>query len=116
VGGMVHGFAAAAGISIIPAKSALALATVKYAGVASHCCLGVKILLEARAVESPLETANVTLRNPVWQGIATEALNPKTALFFLSFIPQFVNHDAGHVFTQFVVLGMISVGLNTTAD
>ena len=116
VGGMVHVFAAAAGISIILAKSALAFATVKYAGAAYLCFLGVKMILETRAVESPLETANVTSRNPFWQGIATEALNPKTALFFLSFIPQFVNHDAGDVFTQFVVLGMISVGLNTTAD
>lgn len=116
VGGMVHVFAAAAGISIILAKSALAFATVKYAGAAYLCFLGVKMILEARAVENPLETANVTSRNPFWQGIATEALNPKTALFFLSFIPQFVNHDAGDVFTQFVVLGMISVGLNTTAD
>ena len=116
IGGMAHVFAAAAGISIILAKSALAFATVKYAGAAYLCFLGVKMILEARAVENPLETANVTSRNPFWQGIATEALNPKTALFFLSFIPQFVNHDAGDVFTQFVVLGMISVGLNTTAD
>ena len=116
VGGMVHVFAAAAGISIILAKSALAFATVKYAGAAYLCFLGVKMILETRAVESPLETANVSSRNPIWQGIATEALNPKTALFFLSFIPQFVNHDAGHVFAQFVVLGVVSVGLNTTAD
>lgn len=116
VGGMVHVFAAAAGISIILAKSALAFATVRYAGAAYLCFLGVKMILETRAMESPLETANASSRNPFWQGIATEALNPKTALFFLSFIPQFVDHRAGHVFAQFVVLGMISVGLNTTAD
>ena len=45
-----------------------------------------------------------------------EVLNPKTALFFLSFIPQFVNRELGHVFLQFVILGSISVGLNTSAD
>jgi len=55
-------------------------------------------------------------RNPLWQGVATEVLNPKTALFFLSFIPQFVNRANGHVFLQFVALGTISVVMNTTAD
>jgi threonine/homoserine/homoserine lactone efflux protein len=52
---------------------------------------------------------------PFWQGVATEALNPKTALFFLAFIPQFVTHDAPLV-PQFLLLGAISVALNTGAD
>jgi threonine/homoserine/homoserine lactone efflux protein len=62
-----------------------------------------------------IEPASVR-RNPFWQGIATEMLNPKTALFFLSFIPQFVDREAGHVFAQFAFLGMVSVSLNTSAD
>jgi threonine/homoserine/homoserine lactone efflux protein len=116
VGGMVHVFAAAAGISIILAKSALAFAAVKYTGAAYLCFLGIKMILDAKSTQDAPECLTLRSRNPFWQGIATEALNPKTALFFLSFIPQFVDHQAPHVFTQFVLLGMISVSLNTTAD
>jgi threonine/homoserine/homoserine lactone efflux protein len=61
-------------------------------------------------------TTDVAVRNPLWQGVATEVLNPKTALFFLSFIPQFVNRGTGRVFFQFVMLGTVSVVLNTSAD
>ena len=50
------------------------------------------------------------------QGVATEILNPKTALFFLSFLPQFVKPALGHVVLQFLLLGALSVSLNTTAD
>jgi threonine/homoserine/homoserine lactone efflux protein len=53
--------------------------------------------------------------SPFGQGVATEVLNPKTALFFLAFIPQFVTHDAPLV-PQFLLLGAISVALNTSAD
>jgi threonine/homoserine/homoserine lactone efflux protein len=116
VGGMVHVFAAAAGVSIILAKSALAFAAVKYAGAGYLCFLGIRMILDARSAAGAPERVTLRSRNPFWQGIATEALNPKTALFFLSFIPQFVDHHSGHVFAQFVVLGIISVTLNTTAD
>ena len=117
VGGMVHVLAAAAGVSLILARSAVAFAAVKYAGAAYLCFLGVRMILDARRDPDsvPVEAATAA-RNPFWQGIATEVLNPKTALFFLSFIPQFVNRDLGHVFWQFVILGSISVGLNTSAD
>src|SRR6267154_1268537 len=87
-GGLFHVFAAALGESALLAASAVAFHTVKYAGAAYL----------------------------VWQGILTEALNPKTALFFLSFIPQFIVAGRGHVFLQFIVLGTISVLLNTIAD
>jgi threonine/homoserine/homoserine lactone efflux protein len=115
-GGMVHVFAAAAGVSVILAKSALAFATVKYAGAAYLCFLGIRMILDARRDPDAVTLDISPARNPFWQGIATEALNPKTALFFLSFIPQFVNRGAGHVFAQFVILGTISVLLNTSGD
>lgn len=125
LGGMVHVFAAALGVSVILARSAMAFATVKYAGAAYLCFLGVRMILDARRQEAfPADdfpaaersAATGATRNPLWQGVATEALNPKTALFFLSFIPQFVNRGSGHVFFQFVVLGTVSVILNTSAD
>ena len=122
LGGMVHVFAAALGVSIILAKSALAFAIVKYVGAAYLCFLGVRMILDARKdkvnedISRDPARATKSARNPLWQGVATEVLNPKTALFFLSFIPQFVNRSSGHVFLQFVALGTISVVMNTTAD
>jgi threonine/homoserine/homoserine lactone efflux protein len=116
---MVHVFAAALGVSIILAKSAMAFATVKYVGAAYLCFLGVRMILDARKENTSAEEMPENIkpaRNPLWQGVATEVLNPKTALFFLSFIPQFVNRGAGHIFLQFEMLGAISVVMNTTAD
>jgi threonine/homoserine/homoserine lactone efflux protein len=121
LGGMAHVFAAAAGISVILAKSAAAFAVVKYAGAAYLCYLGLRMILDAQKQEVPLSKefppqSTFPRRSAFWQGVTTEVLNPKTALFFLSFIPQFVNRDSGHVFAQFLVLGSISVALNTSAD
>jgi threonine/homoserine/homoserine lactone efflux protein len=116
LGGMVH-VSAALGISIVLAKSALAFAAVKYVGAAYLCFLGVRMILDAREDTSEAASLDVQpARNPLWQGVATEVLNPKTALFFLSFIPQFVVRSYSHVFLQFVILGTISVVMNTTAD
>jgi threonine/homoserine/homoserine lactone efflux protein len=118
-GGMVHVIGAAAGVSIVLAKSAIAFAAVKYCGAAYLCFLGVRMILDARREDLSPETVSEAIkpmRSPLWQGVATEVLNPKTALFFLSFIPQFVDRSAGHVFLQFIALGTISVTLNTTAD
>jgi len=115
-GGLVHVFAAAAGISIILAKSATAFATVKYLGAGYLCFLGIRMMLDARKDEGISLAALPRVRSPLLQGIMTEMLNPKTALFFLSFIPQFVNRGHGHVFLQFALLGTLSVTLNTSAD
>ena len=113
-GGMFHVLAAALGISAILAASALAFHTVKYAGAAYLVWLGIR-MIQSRNAEMPAETTSL-VRGSVVQGITTEVLNPKTALFFLSFIPQFIAPRLGHVFLQFFVMGTISVALNTAAD
>lgn len=114
IGGLVHVFAAALGISAILAASAIAFHTVKYAGAAYLVWLGIRMIRTRNAEFTSLATP--PSQNAFRQGILTEALNPKTALFFLSFIPQFIAPERGHAFLQFVLLGAISVILNTTAD
>ena len=108
--------AAATGLSLVLATSALAFAVVKYAGAAYLVYLGVRMILSAREDADVVLSGAAVRRSPFWQGIATEALNPKTALFFLAFIPQFVNRASGGVFWQFLLLGAISVSLNTSCD
>jgi threonine/homoserine/homoserine lactone efflux protein len=114
VGGLFHVFAAALGVSAILAASAVAFHTVKYAGAAYLVWLGIR-MIRSRNVEITASSSTPP-QNAFRQGILTEVLNPKTALFFLSFIPQFITPDRGHVFFQFVILGILSVSLNIFAD
>jgi len=118
LGGLVHVIGAATGLSIVLATSAIAFSAVKYAGAAYLAYLGVRMILSAQQDDGSVlpNSADTVRRNPFWQGVATEALNPKTAIFFLAFIPQFVNRAQGGVFWQFLLLGTISVTLNTSAD
>lgn len=113
IGGLFHVFAAALGVSAILAASAVAFHTVKYAGAAYLVWLGIRMI---RTRNAQMTFAAAPSQGAFRQGIFTEALNPKTALFFLSFIPQFIAPGRGHVFFQFIILGAISVILNTTAD
>jgi threonine/homoserine/homoserine lactone efflux protein len=114
VGGLFHVTAAALGVSAVLAASAMAFRTVKYAGAAYLVWLGIRMILSRNEVLP--EKTEAPRRGAFRQGIFTEALNPKTALFFLSFIPQFIAPGRGHVFWQFVVLGICSVTMNTAAD
>jgi len=114
VGGLFHVLAAALGVSAILAASALAFHTVKYAGAAYLVWLGIR-MIRTRNAEMAV-SASQPSQGAFRQGILTEVLNPKTALFFLSFIPQFVAPERSHVFLQFVVLGVLCVLLNTAAD
>jgi threonine/homoserine/homoserine lactone efflux protein len=114
VGGMVHVVAGAFGLSAILARSASAFLIVKYLGAAYLLYLGIRSLCSAQT-ELPADNHGKASGSPFLQGILTEMLNPKTALFFLAFIPQFIHHTAP-LLTQFLALGGISVALNTLAD
>src|ERR1700747_3451792 len=94
-GGLFHVFAAALGVSAILAASAVAFHTVKYAGAAYLVWLGIRMIRtrNAELVVGSAQPAHHAFR----QGVLTEVLNPKTALFFLSFIPQFIAPGRGHV-------------------
>lgn len=116
LGGLVHVVAAATGLSLVLAASAIAFSAVKYAGAAYLIYLGVRMILTARRDSATHMPTDASTRSPFWQGITTEALNPKTGLFFLAFIPQFVTRGSGGVFGQFALLGTISVTLNTACD
>ncbi|MGD1928880.1 MAG: LysE family translocator [Leptolyngbyaceae cyanobacterium] len=115
VGGLFHVVAAALGVSVVLATSAIAFSLVKYLGAAYLIFLGIKTILSRDAFISESGTVIVGYQKAFLQGITVEVLNPKTALFFLAFIPQFVD-PAGVVFLQFLLLGCISVLLNTLAD
>jgi threonine/homoserine/homoserine lactone efflux protein len=113
-GGMVHVLAGAFGLSAVLARSASAFLIVKYLGAAYLIYLGIRTLCAAQA-ELPAKHQSKAAGNPFLQGVVTEMLNPKTALFFLAFIPQFIHHTAP-LLMQFLTLGSISVALNTLAD
>ena len=116
VGGLFHVVAAALGVSALLAASATAFALVKYAGAAYLVYLGIRaITANDQPVELDDSAARRETRKAFLQGITTEMLNPKTALFFLAFIPQFVNPQ-GAVVLEFILLGSISVFLNTSVD
>jgi len=114
-GGLVHVVAAGLGLSAVLAASAAAFAVVKYAGALYLLWLGLS-MIRSRTVEMADAAPPLLSRRAFRQGVITEMLNPKTALFFLSFIPQFVNPGRGHIVLQFLLLGCISVSLNTSAD
>ncbi len=115
IGGMFHVLAAALGLSLMVAQSAAAFSLVKYLGAAYLVYLGIRLLLrQDRALVAP-PVASQGARRALFEGIVVEALNVKTALFFLAFLPQFVAPDAPLV-PQLALLGGICVALNTLVD
>ena len=116
IGGLVHVLAAAAGLSLIIAQSATAFSVIKYLGAAYLVYLGIKILRSKPPDLSESEAlAALGARRALRDGMVVEALNVKTAMFFLAFLPQFVN-GAELILPQVMLLGSICVLLNTLAD
>jgi threonine/homoserine/homoserine lactone efflux protein len=117
-GGLVHVVAAAFGVSALIASSAAAFTVVKYAGAAYLIFLGARKLL-SRATDEEMELEPRGARSSAHlfgHGVIVNVLNPKTALFFLAFLPQFVDPDAGAVAPQMLVLGTMLVGLGVLSD
>jgi threonine/homoserine/homoserine lactone efflux protein len=115
-GGLVHVAAATAGLSALLASSASAFTVVKLAGAAYLIGLGLWRLLGRGEGESNAEPAPVAPRKLFLQGAVVNVLNPKTALFFLAFLPQFVDRARGPVALQVGVLGAIFVALAVVSD
>lgn len=115
LGSLLHVGAAAVGLSAVIAASATAFTTVKWFGVAYMVFLGIRTLARApRALEPSVEA--VSAAKALRQGAIVQALNPKVALFFLSFLPQFVDPSRGQPALQAAVLGVIFVVLAATTD
>ncbi|WP_315721877.1 MULTISPECIES: LysE family translocator [unclassified Bradyrhizobium] len=116
-GCLVHVFGSAIGLSALLTASATAFAVVKWAGAAYLVYLGLTQLLARRpnAAESGIEPVApvITLSQVFWQGALTNILNPKVAMFFLAFLPQFVAADAPNKALAFVLLGTIFI-VNST--
>jgi threonine/homoserine/homoserine lactone efflux protein len=116
VGGLVHVAAAAAGLSALLVRSSVAFNVVKYAGAAYLIFLGLRRILGKEEAETPGATSEKSLRRLFAQGVVINVLNPKTALFFFSFLPQFVDVDAGSVALQIATLGLVFILLATLSD
>lgn len=116
LGGLVHVVAAVVGLSALLAASAQAFAIVKYIGAAYLIFIGIRTVLSARTAHVDVQaTRPAGAKRAFLEGILTEVLNVKTALFFLAFIPQFIHHDH-HAAPQIAGLGLICVLLNTAVD
>jgi threonine/homoserine/homoserine lactone efflux protein len=115
IGGLLHVVAAAVGLSLLVAQSAVAFNVVKVLGAAYLVYLGIRMLLRKEQTLAVGAVASQGARRALLEGIVVEALNVKTALFFLAFLPQFTTSSAPLV-QQIVLLGCICVALNTLVD
>jgi threonine/homoserine/homoserine lactone efflux protein len=103
---LVHTIAAALGLTLIFQTSALAFLVVKYLGAAYLIYLGIKSWRERNVFALQTSSPTVSSQQLFWQGVLSNVLNPKIAIFFLAFLPQFVDKSGGQVTLQLVTLGL----------
>jgi threonine/homoserine/homoserine lactone efflux protein len=115
-GGLVHVAAAVIGLSALVASSAVGFSVVKYAGAAYLIVLGIRKLRERDQPTEVAATVPISLARTYFQGMVVNVLNPKTALFFLAFLPQFVDPERGQVGLQTLVLGLLFIAIATFSD
>lgn len=113
---LIQAVAAALGLSAILLSSALAFDVVKYLGAAYLIYLGIRKLMASDGQLEKEQFKRESLWRVYWQGFAVNILNPKTALFFFAFLPQFVDPAAGNTTSQTLLLGSIFVGLALITD
>lgn len=114
---LIHILAAALGLSVLVLSSALAFNIVKYAGAAYLVWLGFRKLFgPAEAINADGELVSYSYARLFRDGFVVNLLNPKTALFFLAFLPQFVEPERGHLATQIVFLGLLFAALGFVTD
>ncbi len=114
-GALIHVAAAAGGLSALVASSPTAFAVLRYGGAAYLLWLGVRTLRRSRE-DAPAALAPASHARLFRDGVLVDLLNPKTALFFLAFLPGFVHAGAGPVALQVVVLGLVFVVLAALTD
>jgi threonine/homoserine/homoserine lactone efflux protein len=115
LGTLVHVTAATVGLSALIVASAVAFSVIKYAGAAYLIYVGVRKLLGGDEL-AQLRRQRDSLQRAFVRGTIVNVLNPKTALFFLAFLPQFIDTDRGGVWSQALVLGLVFVGLGLVTD
>ena len=103
---LVHTIAAAFGLTLIIQTSAFAFLLVKYLGAIYLIILGVKAWRDTSTFSLQTSTSSMSSHRVFWQGVLSNVLNPKIAIFFLAFLPQFVDKASSHITLQMVILGL----------
>ena len=111
IGDVIHTAMVVLGLSAIILASAFLFSLIKYAGAAYLIYLGIRAILEKPQIEGLESAPRITAKQAMRQAVLAEVLNPKSAMFFLAFLPQFVNSANGAVAVQLTILGLLFVAM-----